>query len=73
MASREYQRQTSSKNLETAIHVAHSILRASQRHRMRINDAEPLEGISSVDASQAQLVQTLKVRKPTRDAQLTLL
>lgn len=48
-------------------------LRAIQRHRVRINDAEPIEGISSVDASQAQIFQALKLPKPTRDAQMTLL
>ena len=48
-------------------------LRAIQQHRVRINDAEPIEGISSVDASQAQLFQALKLPKPTRDAQMTLL
>uniref|UniRef100_D5X1E2 Transposase IS4 family protein n=1 Tax=Thiomonas intermedia (strain K12) TaxID=75379 RepID=D5X1E2_THIK1 len=48
-------------------------LRAIQRHRVRINDAEPIEGISSVDASQAQLFQALKLPKPTRDAQMILL
>jgi transposase len=50
-----------------------SQLRAIQRHRVRINDAEPIEGISSVDASQAQIFQALKLPKPTRDAQMTLL
>ena len=48
-------------------------LRAIQRHRVRINDAEPIEGISSVNASQAQLFQALNLPKPTRDAQMTLL
>jgi len=48
-------------------------LRAIQRHRVRINDAEPIEGISSIDATQANLFQALMLPKPTRDAQMTLL
>ena len=48
-------------------------LRAIQRHRVRINDAEPIDGISTVDAGQATLFQALKLPKPTRDAQMTLL
>ncbi len=45
---------------------------AIQRHRVRINDAEPIDGISTIDAGQATLFQALKLPKPTRDAQLTL-
>jgi len=48
-------------------------LRTIQRHRVRINDAEPIEGISSIDATQANLFHALKLPKPTRDAQMTLL
>ena len=48
-------------------------LRTIQRHRVRINDAEPIDGISSIDAGQAHLFQALKLPKPTRDAQMTLL
>jgi hypothetical protein len=48
-------------------------LRAIQRHRVRINDAAPIDGISSIDAGQAHLFQTLKLTKPTRDAQMNLL
>lgn len=47
-------------------------LRAIQRHRVHIN-AEPIDGISSIDAGQANLFQSLKLPKPTRDAQMTLL
>ena len=48
-------------------------LRAIQRHRVRINDAEPIDGISTIDAGQANIFQALKLPKPTRDAQMTLL
>ncbi|MDE2456130.1 MAG: IS256 family transposase [Burkholderiales bacterium] len=48
-------------------------LRAIQRHRVRINDAAPIDGISSIDAGQADLFQALKLQKPTRDTQMTLL
>ncbi len=48
-------------------------LRAIQRHRVRINDAAPIDGISSIDANQAHLFQALKLPKPTRDPQMTLL
>ncbi|WP_449371052.1 hypothetical protein [Thiomonas sp.] len=48
-------------------------LRAIQRHRVRINDAAPIDGISSIDAAQADLLQALNLPKPTRNAQMTLL
>jgi transposase len=48
-------------------------LRKIQRHRVRINKAEPISGISTINDSQAQVLETLKIRKPTQDAQLTLL
>ena len=48
-------------------------LRAIQRHRVRINNAEPIDGISTIDAGQANIFQALKLPKPTRDAQMTLL
>ena len=48
-------------------------LRKIQRHTVRINKAEPISGISTINDSQAALLETLKIRKPTQDAQLTLL
>jgi hypothetical protein len=48
-------------------------LRAIQHHRVRINGAAPIDGISSIDANQAHIFQTLKLPKPTRDAQMNLL
>lgn len=48
-------------------------LRAIQRHRVRINGAASIDGISSIDANQALLFQALKLPRPTRDAQMPLL
>ena len=48
-------------------------LRKIQRHRVRINKAAPISGISAINDSQAEVLETLKIRKPTQDAQLTLL
>ena len=48
-------------------------LRKIQRHRVRINKAEPISGISTINDSQAEVLETLKIRKPTQDVQLTLL
>ena len=48
-------------------------LRKIQRHWVRINKAEPISGISTINDSQAEVLETLKIRKPPQDAQLTLL
>ena len=48
-------------------------LRKIQRHRVRINKAEPISGISTINDSQADVLQALNIRKPTQDAQLSLL
>ena len=44
-----------------------------QRHEVRINNAQPIEGISSINDLQAQVLESLKIKKPTQDAQMTLL
>jgi transposase len=44
-----------------------------QRHKVRINNAQPIEGISSINDLQAQVLESLKIKKPTQDAQMTLL
>ena len=43
-----------------------------QRHRVRINNAQPIEGISTINDLQAQVLESLKIKKPTQDAQMTL-
>ena len=48
-------------------------LRRIQRHSVRINQAEPITGISTINDIQALVLQTLNIKKPTHDAQLTLL
>lgn len=44
-----------------------------QRHKVRINNAQPIEGISTINDLQAQVLESLKIKKPTQDAQMTLL
>ena len=48
-------------------------LRRIQRHSVRINRAKPLLGISKITFEQAQVLATLDIEKPTKDAQLSLL
>ncbi len=48
-------------------------LRKIQRHKVRINKAEPISGISTINNAQAQVLETLNIKKPTYDAQLILL
>jgi len=48
-------------------------LRKIQRHQVRINKAEPIAGISTINDAQAEVLETLNIKKPTQNAQLTLL
>jgi hypothetical protein len=48
-------------------------LRRVQRHQVRIDGAEPIAGISTIHHDQAQTLEALKVKKPTLDAQMSLL
>jgi transposase len=48
-------------------------LRKIQRHQVRINKAQPIAGISTINHTQATVLETLNIRKPTQEAQLTLL
>ena len=48
-------------------------LRKIQRHQVRINKAAPIAGISTINDTQAKVLETLNNRKPTQDAQLALL
>ena len=43
-------------------------LRKIQRHKVRINKAEPISGISTINNAQAQVLETLNIKKPTQDA-----
>ena len=48
-------------------------LRKIQRHKVRINKAEPISGITTINDAQAKVLETLNIKKPTQDTQLTLL
>ena len=48
-------------------------LRRIQRHQVRINQAAPITGISTINDDQAKVLETLKIKKPTQNVQLTLL
>ena len=42
-------------------------LRKIQRHKVRINQAEPLQGVSTISDAQAQVFNALKVNKPIKN------
>ncbi len=48
-------------------------LRRIQRHSVRINAAAPISGISTINIEQASVLAALKLKKPTQDAQMSLL
>ena len=48
-------------------------LRRVQRHRVRIDGAEPIAGISTIHQDQADTQDALKIKKPSHDAQMSLL
>ena len=48
-------------------------LRRIQRHSVSINAAAPIAGISTIYTQQASALATLKLKKPTPDAQMSLL
>ena len=48
-------------------------LRRIQRHQVRIDDAAPIAGISTIHADQADTLAALHIKKPSLDAQLSLL
>ena len=48
-------------------------LRRIQHHQVRINQAAPITGISTINDDQAKVLETLKIKKPTQNVQLTLL
>ena len=50
-----------------------SQLRRIQRHEVRIEDAAPVAGISTINTEQASTLAALKVKKPTLSAQISLL
>jgi transposase len=48
-------------------------LRRIQRHSVRINNADPISGVSTINSQQSSLYAALNLKKPTQDTQLTLL
>lgn len=48
-------------------------LRRIQRHRVSINQAAPISGISTINTQQAGVLAALNLKKPTEETQLSLL
>ena len=48
-------------------------LRRIQRHQVRIDDAVPMAGISTIHADQADTLAALHIKNPSLNAQLPLL
>ena len=54
---------------ERALEQLHRI----QHHRIRLNGAEPVTGVSSINTDQSEVLSALRVKKPVAPQQLTLL
>jgi transposase len=50
-----------------------SLLRRIQHHRVTLNNAQPVSGISSISQEQTGILSALGVKKPTASTQLSLL
>lgn len=50
-----------------------SLLRRIQHHRVTLNNAQPVSGISSISQEQTAILFALGVKKPTASKQLSLL
>ena len=48
-------------------------LRRIQRHTVTINDSAPISGVSAINQEQATLLASLQLKKPSPDAQISLL
>lgn len=48
-------------------------LRRIQRHSVSINNAAPIQGVSTIHPRQADVLAALGIKKPTHEAQMTLL
>jgi transposase len=48
-------------------------LRRIQRHSVRINNGDSISGVSTINTQQSSLFAALNLKKPTQDAQLSLL
>ena len=47
--------------------------RRIQHQVVKVNDLEPIAGLSSINAEHTEILQALTIKKPTLPAQLTLL
>lgn len=48
-------------------------LRRIQRHTVSIDNAAPIQGVSTIHPRQADVLAALHIKKPSHDAQMTLL
>ena len=48
-------------------------LRRIQRPTVRINQAQPITGISTINDTKAKVLEILNIKKPTQNAQMSLL
>ena len=48
-------------------------LRKIQRHQVRINKSAPISGITTINDTQARVLENLNIKKPSQNAQLSLL
>ena len=48
-------------------------LRHIQRHTVSIDNGAPIQGVSTIHPRQADVLAALSIKKPTYDAQITLL
>lgn len=48
-------------------------LRRIQRHTVSINSGTPIEGVSTVNQRQTEVLAALNIKKPTHDTQMSLL
>ena len=48
-------------------------MRRIQRHQVRIDNAEPIAGISTIHADQTDTLAALQIKTPSLDAQMSLL
>jgi len=48
-------------------------LRRIQRHTVSINSGAPIEGVSTVNQRQTEVLAALNIKKPTHDTQMSLL
>jgi DNA-binding IclR family transcriptional regulator len=48
-------------------------LRRIQRHTVSIDNGAPIQGVSTIHPRQADVLAALSIKKPTYDAQMTLL